>query len=239
MIKFKKSREGSITIGDIHINIVRKNIKKIYLSVNPPDGKVRISIPFKVTDKEVRELIESKLSWIKDKRKKFMGCPLQSTLQYISGEYHYFAGEPYCLNVIETSGRQRVEIRNNEVMDLYVRPNSTTGKRQKVIMEWYRKELKSIIPQYILHWEKIMGVSVEAWNVKSMKTRWGTCNIQAKRIWINLMLAKKHPRCLEYIIVHEMIHLLERNHNQVFYGYMDEFLSHWRNIKDELNKPMI
>ena len=137
--------------------------------------------------------------------------------------------------MLETSGKQYVEINNKKDINLYVRANSTKEKREKIMLEWYREELKNLIPSYIEKWEPIMGVKVEDFGVKQMKTKWGSCNIGAKRIWINLELAKKTPRCLEYIVVHEMVHLLERKHNDIFKGYMDKFLPNWRSIKAELN----
>ena len=121
-------------------------------------------------------------------------------------------------------------------MDLYVRPGHTKEKRERIVSQWYREELKSLIPEYIEKWEDTIGVTVNEWGIKLMKTKWGTCNEQDKRIWINLELAKKNPRCLEYIIVHEMVHLLERNHNDKFKAYMDEFLPNWKSIRDELNE---
>jgi predicted metal-dependent hydrolase len=121
-------------------------------------------------------------------------------------------------------------------MDLYVRPGQTIEKRERIVSQWYREELKRLIPEYIEKWEDTIGVTVNEWGVKLMKTKWGTCNEQDKRIWINLELAKKNPKCLEYIIVHEMVHLLERNHNDRFKAYMDEFLPNWKSIRDELNE---
>lgn len=139
------------------------------------------------------------------------------------------------LNVIETNLKQRAEINNNTYIDLYVRKNSTKDKREKIMIEWYREHLKKVVPEYIEKWEEIIGISLNEWGIKLMKTRWGSCNIQAKRIWINLELAKKNPRCLEYIIVHEMVHLLERKHNDRFKAYMDKYLPKWREVQKELN----
>ncbi len=152
----------------------------------------------------------------------------------MSGESHYFLGNRYLLNVVEASIKPYVEL-NNKYISLYIRPNSTKEKREKIMNEWYREQLKDMIPVYIEKWEAIIGVNVEEWGVKIMKTRWGSCNIKAHRIWINLELGKKNPRCLEYIVVHEMVHLLERKHNDRFKSYMDKFLPNWKSIKAELN----
>ncbi len=212
---------SNINIGNIDIELIRKDIKNVHLSVHPPYGRVRLAVPEKMDEEAVRIFAISKLSWIKKQRKKFTLQDRQPEREFVSGESHYYLGDRYLLNVIETSGKQHVEIRNNNYIELYVRPNSTIEKSEKVMSDWYRLNLKLTIPEYIEKWEKVMDVSVNSWNVKLMKTKWGTCNTQAKRIWINLELAKKNPRCLEYIIVHEMVHLFERHHNDLFKGYMD------------------
>ncbi|WP_313343235.1 SprT family zinc-dependent metalloprotease [Sedimentibacter sp.] len=224
-----------ITVENIDIELVKKKIKNIHLSVRPPDGRVSLSVPYRMDEKAIKLFVESKLSWIKKQRKKYSLQEQQVERAYVSGESHYYFGESYLLNVYETTGRQHAELRNNKYIDLYVRPCSTSEKREKIMTEWYRNNLKQIIPEYIEKWEKIIGVTVNEWNIKLMKTRWGTCNVRDKRIWINLELAKKNPRCLEYIVVHEMVHLLERYHNDIFKSYMNKFLPNWKIICDELN----
>ena len=224
-----------ITVGNIDIDVIRKNIKNIYLSVYPPDGRVRLAVPEKMNDEAIRIFIVSKLAWITKQRKKFITQERQTERKFISGESHYYFGTRYLLNIVETTGKQHAELRNNKYIDLYVRPESSAGKRGKILSDWYRQSLKKVIPDCIKKWEEIMGVTVNDWGVKLMKTKWGTCNVRDKRIWINLELVKKNPQCLEYIIVHEMVHILERHHNEKFKAYMDKFLPNWKNIKDELN----
>lgn len=224
-----------IKINEIEIQIIKKNIKNIRLSVHPPDGRVRLSVPEKMDDTAIKEFAMSKISWIKKQKSKFLLQDKQIEYKFISGEEHLYLGEKYVLNVLETSGKQYVELVDNTNINLYTKSNTTIEKREQLMNAWYRVQLKSLIPSYIDKWEPIMGVKVEEFGVKIMKTRWGTCNTQAKRIWINLGLAKKRPRCLEYIIVHEMVHLLERGHNAKFYGYMDKFLPNWKSIRSELN----
>ena len=224
-----------ITIGNIDIDLIRKNIKNIHLSVYPPDGRVRLAVPERMNDEAVRLFAVSKLAWITKQRKKFSEQDRQTAREFVSGESHYYFGTRYLLNVVETTGKQHIELRGNKYIDLYVRPESTVEKREKIMYDWYRQSLKKIIPAYIKKWEEIMRVTVNDWGVKLMKTKWGTCNVKDKRIWINLELAKKNPRCLEYIIVHEMVHLLERHHNEKYKAYMDKFLPNWKSIKDELN----
>lgn len=226
---------SKITVENIDIELIRKKIKNIHLSVYPPDGRVRLAVPEQMDDEAARSYAVSKLSWINKQRQKFSTQEIQTKREFVSGESQYFLGTRYLLNVIETTGKQHVKLRNNKYMDLYVRPDSTIEKRGKILSEWYRQNLKEMIPSYIEKWEKIMGVKVNEFGIKIMKTRWGTCNVRDKRIWINLELAKKNPRCLEYIVVHEMVHLLERSHNKVFKNYMSKFLPNWKSIKDELN----
>ena len=227
---------NSIVVNDIEIEVIKKNIKNVHLSVHPPAGRVRLAAPENMDADAIRLFVISKLSWIKKQRKEFDTQERQSVREFLSGESHYFMGTRYLLNVIESSEKQRVELRNKKYMDLYVRPGHTIEKREWIVSQWYREELKHLIPEYIKKWEDTIGVTVNEWGVKLMKTKWGTCNEQDNRIWINLELAKKNPRCLEYIIVHEMVHLLERHHNDRFKAYMDEFLPNWKSIRDELNE---
>jgi hypothetical protein len=225
-----------ITVSDLVIEVDRKNIKNLHLSVNPPDGRVRIAAPLKIDDEAVRLFAVSKLSWIRRQQRKFEAQPRQSEREFVSGESHYFNGERYLLNVIYRKGKAKVVIRNKTYMDLYVRDNSNQKQRQRVVTEWYRKQLKAKIPDLINKWQEIIGVTLNGWGVRQMKTKWGTCNIEEKHIWLNLELAKKPDLCLEYIIVHELVHLLERKHNDRFVALMDEFMPNWRLYRDELNQ---
>ena len=223
----------NIIINNVKIEIIRKEIKNIRLSVHPPDGRVRLAVPERMTDASIKDFVTSKISWIEKQKSKFELKEEQVQNKFIFGEEHLYLGEKYLLKVVETTGKQYVDLDNN--INLYVRPNSTLEKRESILNGWYRERLKELIRIYIKKWESIMGVNVDEFGVKKMKTRWGTCNIKAGRIWINLELAKKGPRCLEYIVVHEMVHLLEKGHNATFYGYMHRFLPNWTSIKAELN----
>lgn len=155
--------------------------------------------------------------------------------EYITGESHYLEGRRYLLNVISGSSINMIKLRNNTHIDLYVKADTPIWHRPVMIQEWYRARLKVRIEPLIIKWQETFGVQINDWSVKQMKTRWGTCNTKAKRIWINLELAKKPEDCLEYIIVHELLHLLERNHNDVFRAYMDKYLPDWKVRKDMLN----
>lgn len=225
-----------IIINNIEIELTKKNIKNLHLSVHPPDGRVKISAPQYMDTDTIRLFAISKLSWIRKQQKKFINQERQPEREYVSGESHYFLGQRYLLNVIYTNKRkQGVEIRNKKYIDLYVRENTPKYLRERAMTEWYRRELKKLIPPIIAKWEPIIGVEVNEFGVKKMKTRWGSCNPKAKRIWLNLELVKKSPTCIEYVVVHEMVHLLEKSHNERFIAYMDKFLPNWRAIKAELN----
>ncbi len=225
-----------IIVNDIKIDVVRKDIKNLHLAVYPPSGRVRIAAPLKVDDEAVRLFAISKLSWIKKNQAKYINQERQSERKFISGESHYFKGQRYILNVVYHTGYPKVRIRNKKYIDLQVKDVYTAMQREKVMTNWYRKSLKEQIPALIEKWQKVVGVDDVQWEVKKMKTKWGTCNREAKRIWLNPELAKKPERCLEYIIVHEIVHILERNHTERFVAIMDKTMPPWREYKKELNQ---
>lgn len=226
----------SITVSGIKIDVVRKDIKNIHLAVYPPTGRVRIAAPLKTNEDTIRLYAISKLGWIKRNQRKYYSQERISPREYKQRESHYFQGRRYLLNIIETKAPPKVVLKNKTCIDLYVRPGTRVEKRHEIMNEWYRVQLKILSPDYIGKWEKILDVKVCDWLIKKMKTKWGSCSVERKRIWLNLELAKKPERCLEYIIAHEMIHLLERHHNERFLYYMDKYLPNWRKLKTELNK---
>lgn len=224
-----------LKFGDITIEVELKDIKNIHLSVHPPLGRVRIAAPFRMNFDTIRVYAISKLNWIKKEQEKFKSQERETPREFLNRESHYFKGKRYLLKVIEVNAPPKVVLKHS-TLDLYVRPGTTVEKRQDIIDKWYRKYLKTTLPELIAKWEKKLNVNVDEYRIKKMKTKWGTCNIEAKRIWLNLELAKKPPECLEYIVVHEMIHLLERKHNDRFIGLLDKHLPKWRFLKDELNR---
>jgi predicted metal-dependent hydrolase len=228
-----------ISVGNISIDVVRKDIKNLHLGVYPPNGRVRIATPLKIDDESVRLFAISKMAWIKKQQLKFEAQERQSERRFVSGESHYYKGKRYLLNVIYRNAAPKVEIRNMTYIDLYVRIGSTKEQREKVLTEWYRKQLKVQVPALIDKWQKIIGIKLNDWGIKKMKTKWGTCTIASCRIWLNLELAKKPEHCLEYIIVHEMVHLIERNHTDRFIAYMNKFMPQWHLYKEELNRSML
>jgi predicted metal-dependent hydrolase len=222
-------------LGNITIYVVQKEIKNLHLSVYPPDGKVKISAPLRMNTDTIRIYAISKLGWIKKQQRKIVNQEREAPRDFVSRESHYFLGKRYLLKVVEVESNPRVELKQSRIV-LYVREGADRDKRRQLIESWYRGRLKEVTIKLIYKWEKIMNVSPEEFSIRKMRTKWGTCNIEKKRIWLNLELAKKPEHCIEYIVVHEMTHLLERHHNEKFIGYMNYHLPEWREIKRELNK---
>lgn len=224
-----------IVVGGVQVQIVRKAIKNLHLGVYPPQGRVRVAAPLAVTDEVVRLAVAGKLGWIKRQQARFKDQPRQSEREMVSGESHYFLGRRYRLRVIPHDGAARVRLRNKSTLELEVRPETNAQQRDRVLQQWYRQQLKRRLPALLEKWQPLLGVSVAEWGIKKMKTRWGTCNVEARRVWLNLELAKKPVRCLEYILVHELAHLIERHHNDRFVSLMNKHLPQWRLHRQELN----
>ncbi len=225
-----------IEVGGIRVEVVRKPIKNLHLSVHPPEGHVRVSAPLRVDDEAVRLAVISRLRWIRRHQKTFANQPRQSQREMVSGESHYFMGRRYRLRVLEHNGPNRISWNGNAELMMRVRPGTGREKREQFLNDWYRRHLKSLMPDLISEWQPVIGVQVIDWGIKKMKTRWGSCNVQDHRVWLNLELAKKPPHCLEYVLVHEMVHLLERHHNERFKALMDQFMPQWQLYRDELNQ---
>ena len=225
-----------IEVAGVPVEVVRKPIKHLHLAVHPPDGHVRVSAPERLDDDAVRLAVVSRLSWVRRQQAAYEAQPRQSARRMLSGESHYVWGRRYRLNVVpRTTGPNAVVPQLNGDLDLYVRPSATARQREATLAEWYRDELKARVPDLVEWWEPAVGVSVAEWGVKRMRTKWGTCNVGARRVWVNLELAKKPPECLEFVVVHEMVHLLERSHNDRFVALMDDLLPNWRERKRSLN----
>lgn len=225
-----------IEVSGIPIEIVRKDIKNFHLGVYPPNGRVRAAVPLRLKDEAVRVAVVSRLGWIRKQQQRFEQQERQSEREMVTGESHYFRGRRYRLKVIEHNGPATVSLLNNTTIELRVRPGANKDKREAVLNQWYRQHLRTQIPPLITKWEPKIGVQVADWHIKKMKTRWGTCNTEARRIWLNLELAKKSPSCFEFILVHEMLHLRERHHNERFKELMDELMPQWRLYREELNR---
>lgn len=225
----------TLKIKDIEIEIRRKQIKNLHLSVYPPDGLVRASVPEQMREDALRVYLIEKLGWIRKQQEKIRSQERESVREYINRESHYFRGERYLLEIETTSQASYIEL-TPQKMVLHMNKLASESTRHRLVLDFYRSSLKKEIPAIIAAYEPRLGVQVEEFGVKQMKTRWGTCNPDAGRIWINLELAKKPPACLEYIVVHEMAHLIERTHNQRFTELMDAHLPLWRKYREQLNR---
>ncbi|WFA07694.1 SprT family zinc-dependent metalloprotease [Tissierella sp. Yu-01] len=222
-----------LIIDDIEVELTRKKIKNINLSVHAPNGRITLSVPNNLSEEKIHSFLFDRISWMKKQQQKFVSTEIPEEKEYITGEKHLFFGQEYTLQII-VSNRTKIEIADNHI-NLYIPQNTSIDKKESLMSEWYRSELKKAIPNYIEKYERLMKVKVEDWGIRKMKSRWGTCNIIDKRIWINLELSKKSRDCLEYIIVHEMAHLLERGHGTKFKEVMDTYYPNWKYVKAKLN----
>ena len=223
-----------IVISNIPVEVVRKNIKNMHLSVLPPDGRVRVSAPTQLTDEAITMFVRTKLGWIKKQQEKFQQQPRQSERQYVSGETLYVWGKQYFLQV-EYSYKGNVLTLSGDKAILTVRKESSPTQRESFVNEWYRNLLKQEVAKYLPMWEKTTGLYCSSWQSKYMTTKWGTCNPTSKKIWLNLQLAKKPIECLEYVILHELAHLKVHNHGPEFTAILDQYMPYWREHKRRLN----
>jgi predicted metal-dependent hydrolase len=221
-------------INDLEVEILRKKNKNMHLYVLPPDGAVRVSAPLKSDDETIRLFVLTKMGWIKSQIEKYKNQIRQSSREYVTGESHYLWGRRYRLKVIEALKTKGLSIQSNTLIFI-VRSQATREQRETIFNKWYRKELKAKIPYLMDLWQERVGVCTSSWQVKKMRTKWGTCNVAEKRIWLNLQLAKKPVECLEYIIVHELCHLIQKNHSSAFTDLMDKHLPGWQATRKQLN----
>jgi len=224
-----------IELGEITADVVLKNIKNIYLSVYPPTGRVLISAPLRMDVETIRIFAISKLDWIKQQQKKLQEQERETPRQYLNRESHYVWGKRYLLKVLEHDQPPFIELKHSQMI-LHVRSGADELKKRAFVEDWYREQLKKAIPSLITKWEPLLGVKVERFFVQRMKTRWGSCNLRKRSIRLNSNLAKKPKECLEYIVVHEMVHLLEPLHNLRFTGLLDQFMPQWKFYRDQLNR---
>lgn len=224
-----------IELGGIVVDVLKKDIKNVHLSVHPPTGKVRISAPLRMEIDTIRVFAISKLHWIKQQQKKLRAQERETPREYLDRESHYVWGKRYLLKVIHKDAAPSVELRNS-TLRLRIRSRSSDKKKQAVIDAWYREQLKEAIPPLVAKWERLMCVKVEKFFVQRMKTKWGSCNSRSRSIRLNSELAKKPLECLEYIVVHEMIHIVEPTHNQSFVALIDQFMPKWKFYRDMLNR---
>jgi len=224
-----------IKLGNISIDVIYKDIKNVHLSVHPPEGRVTISAPNKMKHETLRVYAVTKLGWIKTQQKKIRDQIRETPREYLNRESHFYKGKRYLLKVVERNAVPEVELEHDQII-IYVRPGADRLKKKLVLESWHREQLRIIIDDLVADWEKHIGVKSSEFRIRKMKTRWGSCNTDNGRIWLNLELIKKPVECIEFIIVHELVHLLERNHNDRFRSLLDHFMPKWRFHRDELNR---
>ena len=224
-----------IIINGLPVQIDRKAIKNLHLGVYPPEGRVRVAAPLAVSNHAVRLAVIGKLPWIRRQMAKFEAQSRQSEREMVRGESHYFMGRRYRLRIILGIRSSSVVVLNSSAIELHVRDGADANERERILQKWYRVRLKDLATPLLNKWQSRLGVQASAWGIKKMKTKWGSCNVGTRRVWLNLELIKKPVKCLEYLVVHELAHLLEPQHNDRFITILDEHLPSWRTHRKTLN----
>ena len=232
----KTSKVYHLRVDDIEVEVHRKRIRHLYLRVMPPDGRLRVSAPLRIGDDSIRQAVERRMPWVRRQQDRQRQRERESARSWVSGERHYVEGIARELNVSTHEGKPHIGLLGDSTLEMRVRPGTGRDERADLLDGWYRERLKASIPRLIEVWEPFMGVTVKEWRIRKMRTRWGSCSVRNGRIWLSLELAKKPIRCLEYVIVHEMAHLIEPSHNRRFWGILDRHLPDWRARRDDLNR---
>ena len=228
-------RRSHLQLGRTRADVVRKDIKHVHLSVYPPDGQVRISAPLNMALDVIRIYAITKLDWIKRQQHRLRSQERETTREYLDRESHYVWGKRYLLRVVEADAMPTVKLRHS-TLELHVRPGSDRERRHSLLEAWYREQIKAAVPALLSTWQSRLDVTARRIIVQRMKTKWGSCNPDSGVIRLNTDLARKPKDCLEYIVVHELVHLIESTHNARFQSLMDGMMPHWRQIKAELNR---
>jgi hypothetical protein len=229
-------KTGKMQVSNLMIDTVKKDIRNMHLGVYPPYGRIRVAAPLKTSDEAIRLFVISRMPWIRRQQQRFSEQVRQTQREYVAGESHYFYGNRYRLNIIHSDSQPRIEIRNKSYIDLYIRAGTTTEERKIIFEKFYRSELRKLVPSLLEKWQEKVGVRVNEVKIRKMKTKWGTCNPKDRRIWLNLELTKKTLRSVDYVFVHELIHLVEKKHSERFMQLLNSALPNWQHIKDELNE---
>ncbi len=224
-----------INLGDISIAVVNKAVKHVHLTVYPPTGRVTLVVPVGTRPEVARAYAITKLEWIRDQQAKLRSQARETPRAYVGRESHYLWGRRYLLTVVEADEKPRVRVSHRRIT-LAVRPGSSQARREEVMQEWYRSQLHEALPPLIRKWEKRLGVKVSAYYLQRMKTKWGSCNTRMKTIRLNTELAKKPKDLMEYVVTHEMVHLLEPRHSERFVALMNRYCPGWLEARAELNE---
>lgn len=225
-----------LSINNLSLNIIKKDIKNLHVSVLPPDGKVRVTAPLKMDDEAIRMAVISRIPWIKKQQAKFLNQDRQSIRDFVSGESHYYLGKPYRLKVISVNTKPKVYLKGKNQIILQITEKASFDKKQDIFADWYRDQLREILRKMLKKWEKKMDLEINRLGIRRMKTRWGSCNKENKTIRLNLELIKKPESSIEYVLVHELCHIFEKQHNENFIDLMTKYMPKWKIYKEELNR---
>lgn len=223
-----------LDLGELHVEVMRKAIKHVHLSVLPPDGKVRVAAPDSVPLETIHLFVISKLSWIKSQQRKLQTQERETPREFLNKESHYLWGKRYLLEICFADAAPAISLTPRK-LQLQVRPGADQARCEEVLNGWYRQQVRDAVPSLLAKWEPLLGVKAKKVFVQHMKTKWGSCTPGSGYIRLNTDLAKKPPECLEYIVVHELVHLLEPTHNERFVRLMDQYLPHWQHLRAQLN----
>lgn len=230
--------KNQLEIDGVLVEIIRKPIKNMHLRIYPPEAQVKLSAPLRLKLELIRHFLETKRDWIHAQRTRLLSQVSQLSVIFAQGEKFYFLGKPYTLLIHYQQKPASCRIEGDN-LHCFIRAEAADVEKERLLQNWYRQEMKKRLPPLIQKWSAVIGVSVNDWGIKQMKTRWGSCNMRDKRIWLNLHLIKKPLACLEYVLVHELIHLLEPHHNKRFYSLMDQFMPGWKNHQIELEGRLV
>jgi predicted metal-dependent hydrolase len=228
-----------MNVGDLEVEVIKKDIKNIHLGVYPPTGRVRLSAPMDSDTEKIRMFIVSKIPWIRKNQRKFKNKERQTSREFIDRESHYFEGRRYLLKVvIDETKYNSVEL-NKTSIKMSINSNLDSIKRKELFESWMRRKLRIRLEPVISKWVDILGVNLTEWKIKKMKTKWGSCNKEARRVWFNLELAKVDDYCLDYIVLHELAHLKHRNHGKEFTSILNSNMNDWAHRKSQLNDTIL
>ena len=230
------TKQSKIRVGELEVEVVHKDIKNLHVGVYPPFGRVRVAAPLIMSEDAVTLAVVERLGWIKRQKEKFDLQSRESKREMVNGESHYFLGHRYRLQVIPDDLQAAVSVKGTRFLEMTISPKASEDDRTKLLHSWYREQLREAVEPLIEKWYSRLELNGVRWGIRQMRTKWGSCSLDERRIWINLELAKKPLRCLEYVVVHELTHLVVRNHDDQFTKRMDQLLPHWRSIRDELNQ---
>jgi predicted metal-dependent hydrolase len=228
-----------IKVGGLAVEVTKKDIKNIHLGVYPPVGRVRLSAPLASDNEKIRLFIVSKIPWIRKNQRKFINKERQSLREYISRESHYFQGRRYLLNLDIAPNNKNTVLLKKSVIQLKLKEQFDTQKRKEILESWYRETLRERLTPFIKKWENQLGVISKEWKIKKMKTKWGSCNQDARRVWFNLELAKVDDYCIDYVVMHELAHLKVRNHGKQFIQILNTNMSDWEHRRAQLNNTIL